>query len=306
MSLLTLFLLTGSWAASFLDPTANYPVEKSADVAVSAKALVDQRSETRISYESFSSKERIGVPMMTSETTQTIELRKKESKDPKVQRMAMEFQQYRVVSRMQIPGAKKPFITDQDFGSVLANRPILVKREAGKPDEFENVEAIKRAAESSTGDLTMRKGLAALLTGEPLKAAVSSVGEQHLCVEKSAGKKPGDKWEISRKVDGTTLPFTCEFAGWSEASEKKIMVYRFTMPKQKVSRAQPNGVVGETETETKGTVYLEPVSGEASVSTETDVFAHPGEKETAEFIRLKKDIPVNRTIVRTWNHTTPI
>lgn len=302
--LLAALLSPAAQAAPALDPAAKHTPGPSKEAATAPRKLENFWQETKILYESFPGKERTN-PLMSSETEQRVRTQKIAPKDG-FDRTEMLFQKFKSTTKVQIPGAVKPFVTIQDLGAYLFDKPLVLRFKAGKFDSYENLNGLRDSLTKSVKDPVALQGLKLSLSDEVMKSAAESASTQHSCLEQAKDKAVGAKWEASRSVSGATILTQCEFLGWGEADGKKIQLYKFSLPHQKHERKQPNGAMGVVETEGKGQLLVEPGTGETFVSLETEVFAQPLAKEIEERKKKGEEVPTNKSFVRTTTHAYPI
>jgi hypothetical protein len=295
-----LFLSQLAQAAPALDP-ANLPaVKDSKSPGAAPKSLDSYVVENRLIYESFSGTGR-SSPVMSNETDQKVKLTKLPEKDGAA-RTELLYQKFTSLSRVSLPGALKPFENKQDLGAYLFDKPLILRRSGKDSGTIENIADVRARVEKSVRDPIARQGLKAALSDEALKGVTENATAGHGCLTDIAGKAVGARWELSREVAGAKFEFRCEFLGWGEAGGRKMELVKFTMPKAKNTRSQPNGAAGVVETSGSGTVAADPASGEVAVNQTNDVSAEPSAKEIADRKAKGQEIPSGNGTVRSTVH----
>lgn len=301
---LTLFALGQlAQAAPSLDPAKIPSAKDTKSPAIAAKVLGSYVVESKIVYESFAANDR-SSPVMSNETEQKMKFTQLPEKDG-VTRAELLYQKFISVSRVKLPGALKPFEMRQDLATYLFDKPLTFVQKGSGAGTFVNIAAVRQAAEKSAADPIARQGLKAALSDEALAGVGEVANPGHGCFDGIAGKAPGAKWDFSRERNGVKFTFRCEFLGWSEEGGKGAELVKFTMPKTKANRAQPNGAVGVVETSGTGTVAVDPKTGEIAVSLLNDVSAEPTAAEIAQRKAKGQDIPSGTGSLRSTTHFYP-
>jgi hypothetical protein len=305
-----------AFAGNVLTAGSSYPVKK--ELTSPAPAVTSPKSfyvDMVMDFQSFDAGNPSAPPVMSTRTEQLMKFKKLpvlDAKDPAFpkdgfnDRMEFTFEKLITLSRVVVPGMKSPFETRADLGTILSDKPLLVRGDGRAPRRIDNLDSVKNAALAQTKDMAARTTLSTVLREDLMLKATTIAGPESSCLGGLVGKKPGDKWKFSAEEQGVAISFDCTFEGWSEALAKKIAVLKVHSNKQRVQRQMPNGTPGMAETEGDGEIYFEPTAPEILQQTDTKILVEPAADAVLRMKARGESVPRNRSTMQLRNHVFPL